>query len=337
MSKVKVMIALILALVLYVVAAYCYALVKPIWCDETWMFIPCANLAFEGFMGMGDQTTLLGPTLHSNMHMYWHPPLGYWSTASWMWLWGEGWASVFIIRLHTIIWGVVLLLGLASLMRNYHRYAAVWAVIFCALDYNFLLTSDARPDIMCAALGIWAITLKSEWLAGASMMVHPFGCMYAIYLAIAKRRFNWIPYAVMACMWGVYIVQEPKVWWNAFIMNWWMHIYQATGAESNGEMAAYMGYAFGWRWVLIGTYLACVWLNRKDRMLSLMFLLFVVPAFMIVHSVNYFPHAIPFLAMGVAVQMKRFPWLAGLMAFELVFAVTSLFPLWTWDGVFVLR
>ena len=47
--------ALILSLAIYVVFAYIYALVKPIWCDEVWAIIPSANLAFNGFMGMGDQ------------------------------------------------------------------------------------------------------------------------------------------------------------------------------------------------------------------------------------------------------------------------------------------
>ena len=245
-------IALALVLVIFVVLAYIYALIKPQWCDEIWAIIPAANLAFNGYLGMGDQTTLILPTINQETHMYWYPPLSYVSMAGWFKVWGY---NLMTARWHTIVWGVVLLLGVFRLavgkvewkprslgwscrLRGSFfftgRWVGVWAALICALDYNFLSSCDARQDIMCAALGIWAITTRSAWLAAAAGLVHPFGIMYPIALTCIKRKIEWFPYLVAASAWGIYILQDPVLWWQTGVNQYIVHVIQI--ADSPGAV-----------------------------------------------------------------------------------------------------
>ena len=352
------LIALCLICLIYVLLAYCYDLIKPQWCDEVWQMIPAANLAFHGFLGMGDQMTYILPTLDSETHMYWYPPLGHMSLALWFKLFGY---SLLTARLHTIMWGVVLLLGCYRIasrdfdrvwcsvhidtttwkftqMTRYILYmpeVGIWAALICALDYNFLFSSDARPDIMCAALGVWAIATRSAWLAAAAMMVHPFGVLYPIALTCIKRKAEWIPYAIAIGLWGIYILQDPALWWQTTVNQYIVHCVQI--AYSTGP-AVYIGFGTGWRLVLLATYVVCIaFVALRDRNITWCFFLLVLPAFFLTRASYYMPHAVPWLALSVAIMMRRYPWLAVILLLECTFAVTSLFPLWNWNGVFNLR
>ena len=243
-------VALILTLILFVVLAYIYALIKPQWCDEVWQMIPAANLAFNGYLGMGDQTTLILPTLNSETHMYWYPPLSHVSLAIWFKVW-DGY-NLMLARWHTIAWGVVLLCGVYWMGAGWRlarfmgcrpvddlKWVGVWAALICALDYNVLYSSDARPDLMCAALGIWAIATRSAWFAAAACMVHPFGIMYPIALACIKRKVEWLPYLVVAGAWGIYIMQDPTLWWETIVNQYIVHVVQIAYTPG---LAVYMGF-----------------------------------------------------------------------------------------------
>ncbi len=292
---------LLLAILLYVIVAAIYALIIPRWVDTDWAIIPSANLVTHGFLGMGnvpshicfiDDTT-------AERYIYWFPPLHYLSLAGWFEAFGLGLPQV---RWHTIFWGVVMLLGLTKVVKRDNSWIAVWAVFICALDYNFVNHADGRPDMMCAALGVWAIATRSEWVASLACMAHPIGCMYAVLLAIYNRRVNWLPYAVMAGLWGVYALQAPEFWWSQFVGNW---IYHINGGDDVDSVGAYQAYGSGWRQILLYAYLVCVFLaTRKNKDLALWFLLLAVPAFLCDRQTNYYPHALAPIAVCVATQIE---------------------------------
>ena len=338
-------IALALVLTLYVVMAYIYALIKPQWCDEVWQMVPAANLAFNGYLGMGEQTTVFFPTLGSETHMYWYPPLSHVSLAGWFKVFGYGLMEA---RLHTIAWGVVLLCGVSRVSQvnrrkypwhysgiwkylcEHNAWAGVWAALIVALDYNFLGCSDARPDIMCAALGVWAIATRSAWLAVAAALAHPFGVLYIVVLAVIKRKVEWVPYLVAAALWGLYIMQDPALWWQAMVAQCFVHIVRDSSSPGVG---VYLAFGTGWRLVLLATYVGCAaFMALRNRNIAWCLLLLVIPAFLFIRMAYYMPHALPWLALSVAIMMRRYKWLALIIVLELGFAITSLIPIWSWTG-----
>ena len=345
-------IALALCLVLYVTLAYIYALIKAPWCDEVWSVIPAMNLAEHGFLGMGDVVTLILPTLNSEQYVYWYPPLSYWGMAGWFKIFG---ATLMSARFYSIFWGVVLLIGLYIIGNRYGKGVGVWAVIFTLLDYNFLFCSDARPDMMCAALALWGFLLMNAWFTAASCLVHPFAVMYVPMMALLKSpwgikmkyrspgasrmvfrwRLEWLPYLTAMMVWGVYIVQAPELWVSQFGVNVLIHTGQTI--ETKG-LAVWMAYGVGWRLLLLTIYVGCTSIVAwKHRDIALWFLFAVLPAFLLTRCGLYFPHAVPVLALCVAIQMRKYPWLGLVALLELAFAITTLIPLWTWDGVAGLR
>ena len=58
-----------------------------------------------------------------------------------------------------------------------------------------------------------------------------------------------------------------------------------------------------------------------------------LPALFVPYSSYYMVHAIPPFALCVAIQMRKYPWLALIIIPMIVFAITTLFPLWDWNGV----
>lgn len=326
------LIALLLALVLYVILAYIYALIKVIWCDEIWSIVPAANLARYGFLGMGDVVTLILPTLNSEQYLYWYPPLSYLSMAGWFEVFGT---TLMSARLHSIVWGVILLIGLYIIGNRYGKWVGVWAVLFTALDYNFLFCSDARPDLMCAALALWGFLLMNTWFTAASCLVHPFAIVYVPMMVFMKRKVEWLPYLVAVVMWGVYIAQAPELWVSQFVVNVFIHTGHIVDAKG---LAVWMAYGTGWRLLLLVVYVGCTgFVAWKHRDIALWFLFAILPAFLMTRCGLYFPHAIPVLALCVAIQMRKYPWLGLVALLELAFAITTLIPLWTWDGVSGLR
>ena len=339
--------ALMLALTLFAVLAYIYALIKPEWSDEVWMMVPSANLAFYGFIGLGDRVIFAPSAANSQHYVYCLPPLSYVSMAGWFKVWGY---NLMMARWHTIAWGVVLLLGLYVIGGQWNRldskiplfirlryigwnatgvraqWVGVWAVLICALDYNFLNCCDARPDMMCAAIGIWAITLRSEWLAAITCLVHPLGWLYAILLWVLKRKVNPIPYLIAITIYVAYAMQAPDIWWQQITGHYITYAYRMVAVE--GPMA-FLGFDVGWRLLLLVVYLACAWLTiRRNLHLAWWFLIVAAPVLIFVRTTYYFPHVIPLFALCVAIQMRRYPWLCLIIIPQMVFAVTTLIPLW---------
>lgn len=325
-QKVKINTAFVLVIAAYVVLAYCYAIVKPQWCDEVWAIIPAANLAFKGFLGMGDQTTLILPTINQEQRLYWYPPLSYWSMALWFKVFGYGLMQA---RWHSIAWAIVLFVGMFGMIRK--PWMGIWAILICALDYNFLNASDARPEMMCAALGIWAIATRSAWFAAGAMLVHPFGIMYPIALACIKRKVEWLPYLVAAALWGIYISQDPILWWHTTINQYVVHFAQVAFTPGLG---VYMATGTGWRLVLLAIYVGCsAAVALKQRDIALCLGLIAMPALFLTRTAYYYPHVVPWFAICVAIMIQKYRWIAVIILFECVFAVTTFGSVWNWDGV----
>lgn len=325
-----------LAIALYVVLAYIYALVKPVWCDEWWAMVPAYNLIHHGYLGMGEMWRDGGIACAvDRYHMYWYPPLQSLSLAVWFKVFGYGLISA---RMHTVMWGIVLLCGVFLIGKRFaNGNVGAWAVLITALDYTMLGASDARADVMCAALGVWTLILGSVWFGVAACLVHPFGIFYTITLSALRKNLGYviiIPMITLA-IWSAYILQTPNVWWASMLGQWTTHTAQLEYALGFG---VYMAYGDGWRLVLLGVYVACsAIIALRERSIALCLALLVLPAFFTTRSGYYFPHAVPWMALCVAVQMKKYPWLGAITVLQLVFAITTLVPFWTWNSVFKLR
>lgn len=316
-----------LAIALYVVLAYIYALIKPMWCDEVWAIVPAYNLLHHGFLGMGDiKLPTVYPLVHGNesQFIFWYPPLSYFSMTGWFALFGHG---LIAARLHTIMWGVILLCGIYRFARS-NYWVRAWVVLIIALDYNFLVVSDARPDIMCAALGIWAIVTGSAWFAVAAFLVHPFGIMYVIALACIKRRIEWLPYLAAILILGIYASQNPALWLQQNLGVIYGHFRQ-TAINADIGFGVYLGFGTGWRLVLLATYVVCAsMIALRHRSIALCLGLIAMPAWFLTNTTYYFPHAVPWLALCVALQMRRWPWLGLITIPQLVWAINSLPTYW---------
>jgi len=292
--------------------------------------IPSANLAFHGFIGMGDQMAPANNKFATGCQhfIYWFPPLSFVSMGAWFKLVGY---NLLMARWHTMLWGVILLAGLYHLVGksvSLPKWVGVWAVLICALDYNFLNCSTARQDIMCAALGIWAIGTRNAWLSALACMVHPFGVMYAIVVAILKRKLDWLPYLVILACWSAYIAQAPDIWWQQVAGQMTDHVGMPMSS------GAYLAFGTGWRLVLLVTYLACaVAVALRDRTIAICLALLVLPALLVPYASFYLPHAIPWLALCVAIQIRRYPWLSLIIIPQVAFVITSLINMWHLNGV----
>lgn len=338
-------IAFALVLILYVTVAYCYDLIIPYWIDEIWSLIPTWNLIHNGFLGMGIEPSLIRPTIHGETHLYWFPPLYFVSLAGWFKVWGYGLMSA---RWHTIAWGCALLVGVYwigaktnHLSQHPHvcrkiypafAWTGIYAALITALNYNFLPSSDARPDMMCAALGIWAIATRSAWFAAAACLCHPFGWFYPIVLACIKRKVEWVPYAVAMGLWGIYIAQAPSI----ALEQWWGQLYAhfALAGTAKG-CAVYIATGAGWRLLLLATFVGCAAVTAlRYRDIAWCLALLVMPAFFLTSSCFYFVHAVPWLALCAAIQGRKHPWcIITILLLECIFAVTTLIPLWNWNGL----
>jgi len=274
---------------------------------------------------------------NSFYHVYYMPPLSYWTMAALFWITGNG--GQMMTRIHTIMWGCVLLVGMYQMCRKHGAMAGIWATLFAAINFHFLGTSDGRPDMMCAALGVWALVLNTHWLASAAALVHPVGLVYTAILFMWNRKFDWLPYAVGLAVWGLYIVQAPAVWLDQWGHNIFNH---ATQIQQTKGLAVYMGFGVGWRLLILLAYVVCgARVALRDIKWAWWLGAIVLSTWFMTRSINYAPHFVAVFSCVMArdmVQWGRWKWLMGVVvALEVAFAYTTLIPLWTWNGVFHLR
>ena len=216
------------------------------WCDEAWFASPAMNLATEGYMG----TSVLDPSATWNVRYltgidrftYWIMPLYPVVQAAWQLVLGS---SLFSVRFFSVLWGVAALAGWYFLVRKLSGspWAGFLTAAFLATDFQFLWgASDARMDMMCAALGVGGLAayvclreqnLKMAILAGnaciaASGLTHPMGLGYLVALVVLVVYFDHsrirlkhlalaaAPYLAGAAGWGWYIAQNPTLFMAQF-------------------------------------------------------------------------------------------------------------------------
>jgi hypothetical protein len=216
------------------------------WCDEAWFSSPALNLVTHGHMG----TPVLDPTAVwnsrdltlINRYTYWIMPLYSFSLSFWLRLFEF---SLLTVRFYSVMWGLVALAAWWLVVRKLTSSAAAafLTAALLAVDFTFLWgASVGRMDMMCEALGIGGIAVflclrerslsKAVLLSHASVvaagLAHPLAlgacaALVALTLFFDRSRIRLstiavaaIPYIIGAAAWGVYIAQNPAVFWTQF-------------------------------------------------------------------------------------------------------------------------
>jgi hypothetical protein len=216
------------------------------WCDEAWFSGPAQNLVTKGYMG----TPVLDSTAawhvrdlnRIDRYTYWVMPLYPFTQSFWLRLAGFG---LFSVRLYSVFWGLLALWGWMMVVWKLtgDRRMALLTAALIAIDAQFLWSSAVgRMDMMCAALGVAGVAaflcLRERHfglaiLAGHSCIVaaglaHPTAVGAAaglvfltFYLDRGRLRLYhlplaMLPYLVGAGCWGLYIAQDPALFWSQF-------------------------------------------------------------------------------------------------------------------------
>ncbi|HEX4137087.1 MAG TPA: hypothetical protein VHY84_20925 [Bryobacteraceae bacterium] len=197
--------------------------------DASW------NLSHHGFMG----TTVLETTgtglTRLERHTYWVMPLYLVGQAGWMLVVHP---SLFGVRLFSVFWIPFSIFALYIFLRRIGcgETAALFAAAFHGLSFVLIDNAkNARPDVMCMALGWLAFavyaTLREKSLALAlcagnalvavSGLTHPNGILYfaglwLMVLWLDRSRLRWNHFALAALvyiagagLWSIYILQDP--------------------------------------------------------------------------------------------------------------------------------
>ena len=213
--------------------------------DEGMFASPALNLAREGFLGTTVLETEHSPLTRIEQRTYWIMPLFLLNAAVSFKAFGF---ALYTMRLVSIFWGLILILSgfLIALKLSENRNLALLAAALLACDYMVLDTaSQARPDMMCAALGFAAIAVFLVWreknfalclifsqtLVVLAGLTHPNGILaffavafLTIYLdrrklKLAHLGIALIPYLIGGAAFGVWILQDPAAWKDQFIDN----------------------------------------------------------------------------------------------------------------------
>lgn len=230
--------------------------------DEAWFASPALNLAKHGYMG----TSVIDPVgtglKQIDRYTYWVMPLHLLAQAGWYSLVGISLQSA---RTLSMLWG---LLGLGAwflIVRSLsdEREIALLTVSLIAIDMVFVgQSSNARMDMMCAALGFTGVaaylTLReralttavvvSHGFVAASMFTHPNGAfafgaiaLLAVYFDRDKLRYKHlvfaVPYLVAAALWGLYILRAPAAFASQLTANVAGLGHQPTGWMRSGRFA----------------------------------------------------------------------------------------------------
>lgn len=213
--------------------------------DEGMFASPALNLSREGFFG----TTVL-ETGHTKLtrieqRTYWVMPLFLLNASASFKAFGF---SLFTMRLVSILWGLIFVFAgyLIALKLSGNKNIALLGAAFLACDYMVLDTaSQARPDMMCAALGFSAIAaflvwrernfslavLSSQTLVVLAGLTHPNGILAFFAVVFLTLFFDFkqiklkhlavglIPYLIGGACFGFYVLQDPQAFKDQFIDN----------------------------------------------------------------------------------------------------------------------
>ncbi len=216
------------------------ALTRRPWCDEAWFASPPYNLNHHGFMGM----TILDP--HGfvfasyvegiDRYTYWVMPGYLLLQAAWYKLVG---LSVFSMRAISILWGGVGLLSWFMVVRwlTGERSIALLATFLLGTEQHFAFSAaTGRMDMMCAALGWFALALYIRlhqnftlalFIAGCvsamNLFTHPNAIFGILALAVIVLYFDrnrltlralllaLCPFLLLSALWGLYVAQAPHL------------------------------------------------------------------------------------------------------------------------------
>ncbi len=219
------------------------------WSDESWFATPGLNLVAKGNFGTSvldetsgwSQRNLTGIRTHT----YWILPLHPLMVAGWSMIAGH---SLFAIRLLSTVWGIVALLGWYVVARRLSGEvrAALLATALLAMDFQFLWSAGvARMDMMTEAFiacsfaaFLWLrekdfrkAVLASHVFMACAALTHPIALGAFAGLLLLTLYFDWrriraqhvllgvTPYLVGAMAWGLYIRQDPAMFWGQFYGN----------------------------------------------------------------------------------------------------------------------
>ena len=218
-------------IVTYLALATATAVTRQPYGDEGELASPAYNLVHRGHL---EVTQWEGPRLSHKA--YWMPPVFFFGQAAWEMIVGFG---IIQFRLGTVMWGLVLLLAAAYVVRRVTGDGILAALIGLSLstDYTYLMHAGiGRCEIMSAALAILSsavyLSLRGRSLAVAvftshalmtlSGLTHPVGgmlwmpCLLGLQFWLDGRRLRWkeyalgaLPYLIGTTAWGAYILQDP--------------------------------------------------------------------------------------------------------------------------------
>lgn len=233
---------MVTVVIVYLALAVGSSLTKRPWSDEGWFASPALNLITKGSMG----TSVLEPAGTSlegiDRRTYWVMPLYLVTLAGWFKVLGF---SLLTMRLYSAAWGLVALASWFIIMKalSGNRKVALLTFALLAFDYIFIIGSSfGRMEVMGSALGfaglaayLWfrernysLAVLTGHSLVVAGGMTHFNGVLALaglIFLTFYfdRARFRWrhvsiaaAPYLVGAVGWGVYILQDPSLFFTQF-------------------------------------------------------------------------------------------------------------------------
>jgi hypothetical protein len=231
--------------VLYLLFAASSSVAKGPRPDEGVFASPAYNMLTKGHMGTTVIETLGTDLDGLKSHTYWVMPLNLVIQIGWYKLFGFGLLSM---RLLSVTWGLVALLSWFAIVENVTGDCglAVLATALIAVNYDFIMiASDGRMDAMCAALcfagfasylsrrqyNLSGAILISNALVAAALFTHPNGLLGVLGLTFLiwyfdRQRFEVrqigfaaAPYLAYAAGWGLYILQDPHLFFRQFLAN----------------------------------------------------------------------------------------------------------------------
>lgn len=230
--------------------------------DEGMFASPALNLARDGFFGTTVLETEDSSLTRIEERTYWVMPLFLLNAAASFKVFGFG---LFTMRLVSILWGLMLIVAgyLIALKLSENKNIALLGAALLACDYMVLDTaSQARPDMMCAALGLSAIAaflvwreknfslavLLSQTLVVLAGLTHPNGILAFFAVAFLTLYFSFrqiklkhlgialLPYLIGGAAFGLYILQDPQAFKDQFIDNAMM------GGRMSGFASPFSGF-----------------------------------------------------------------------------------------------
>lgn len=229
------------------------------WCDEAWFATPGLNLVAKGQFGTSvlDETATWGARNLKGIRTrtYWIMPLHPLLVGAWSLIAGR---SLFAIRMLSTAWGVVALLAWFVTARKLAGEVrpALFAMALLAIDFQFVWCgAEGRMDMMTEALiassfaaflwlrekDFWKAVLASHALMAGAAFTHPIAIGGFAGLVFLTLYYDWrririqhvalaaAPYVAAGIGWGLYILQDPAMFWGQFRGNMSGRFYRPGG------------------------------------------------------------------------------------------------------------